>query len=917
MKKSIKELEEEIQRLNREFLILSEISQTVNQSADLHEILNNSLNKIAELIGVRSAGIYLLDKKGENLVFTAQRNFSKRFMEGMKRLKLEEGITGKVTLTGEPLFIEDYPTHPKALALAIEEGLKSLAVIPLKARDKVYGTLNIARKDLYKFTPYEKNLFNAIGQVIGGAMERVSLYTENVKRLEEQKTLYSISQEIASRLELKVILQKIIESAVELLGVGSGSIALWDNRKQNYAIAIVHGLSGSLIGKEFSLSSSGVMGEVIKRKVPVLYQDYDQHPNRMTELDTYHFKEVLGVPLIVREMIIGAMVVSSSDPDKHFQQNEIDLLFNFAHQAAIAIGNAKLYEDSLAKIKQLATLHEVGKTLSSTLDLDELLKKVLELLREQWGYALCGIFFLDREKDELYIKQFSGRRLEEIRDMRFRVGVDGIVGWVAETGEPYYAPDVSKDPRYVRGSPVARSEAAFPLKVRNELIGILDIESSDLMGFDEEDLKVLSSFASQVSISIENAQLFSDLKQTLEELKQAQDQIVQAEKLRAMGEMASGVAHDFNNVLAVILGNIQLLLHQLDHLRPEEVRDRLRTIEQASKDGAATVRRIQEFTGVKRDKEFTLLLINEIIEEVINVTQPRWKDQAQKKGIQIELVKKLGDVPSILGNPSELREVFTNIVFNAVDAMPEGGRLTISTQFQTGGWVEARISDTGIGMAEEVKKRVFDPFFTTKGVTSSGLGMSVSYGIIKRHGGEILIESEPGRGTTFVIHLPVGYGEKELEEKVLKPVKEVRPARILVIDDEDSVRDILYRMLRVKGHQVVVASDGEEGIERFKNEAFDLVFTDLGMPKISGWEVGKTIKEMNPKVPVVMITGWGMELNREKMSESGIDLVVSKPFQFEQVIALVSEAIVKLGTLPIFDHMTCNDSELLKNGKCP
>jgi len=891
MKQSVKELEEEIQRLNREFSILSEISQTVNQSVDLHEILSNSLNKMTELIGVRSAGIYLLDEKGESLVFTAQRNFSKRFIEGMKRLKLEDGLTGKVTLTGEPMFVEDYRTHPKALSLAIEEGLKSLAIIPLKGRDKVYGTLNIARKDFYQFTPYEKNLFNAVGQIIGGAMERISLYTENVKRLEEQRTLFSISQEIASRLELEVILQKIIESSIELLRVESGSIALWDNRKQNYAIAIVHGLPDFLIGREFSLSSSGVFGEVIKRKTPILYQDYDQHPHRLRELDDYHIKEVLGVPLIVREMIIGSMVVGTSDPYKHFQQNEIDLFFNFAHQAAIAIGNAKLYEDSIAKIKQLTTLYEIGKTLSSTLDLDDLLEKALVLLREQWGYALCGIFFLDREKNELYIKKVTGMDFEEVKERRFKVGLDGIVGWVAKTGESLYVPDVLKDPRYIRGSPEGRSEVAFPLKVRNQVIGVLDIESSELMGFDQEDLKALSSFASQVSISIENAQLFFDLKQTLEELKQVQDQIVQAEKLRAMGEMASGVAHDFNNLLAVILGNIQLLLHQLDHLRPEEVRERLKIIEQSSKDGAETIRRIQEFTGVRRDKEFTLLPVNEIIEEVISITQPRWKDQAQKKGIQIELTRNLRDVPPVLGNPSELREVLTNMIFNAIDAMPEGGQLNISTQSPLDGGVEVRISDTGIGMTEEVKKRVFDPFFTTKGVTSSGLGMSVSYGIIKRHGGEILIESEPGRGTTFILHLPVGFGEKELEEKVLKPIKEVRPARILVIDDEESVRDILSRMLGVKGHQVVVASDGEEGIERFKNEPFDLVFTDLGMPKVSGWEVGMAVKEMNPKVPVIMITGWGMELNREKLGESGIDLIVSKPFLFDQLIELVTEAM--------------------------
>ena len=878
-------------RLNQELSILNAIGQTVNQSVDLDEILKKSLDKMMEMIGVRSAGIYLIDEKMNDLVFVAHRGFSRIFLKRIRRMKLGDMITGKVALSGEPIFIEDYPNYPDAIPLVIEEGLKSLAVIPLKSRDKIYGTLNIARKEISKFTPFEKNLFNSIGQIISGAMERTSLYTENVKRLEELKTLYSISQEIALKLEVKVILQKIMESAIGLLDAESGTITLWDNRKQNYTIAMVHRLPELLIGRDFSPPSGGVMGEVIEKKSPVLYKDYEHHPNRIKELDAYHFKEVLGVPLIVREMIIGTMVIGSSDPEVHFQQKEIDLLYNFAHQAAIAIGNARLYEDSLAKIKQLTALYEIGKTLSSTLDLDELFKKALELLRDHFGYAACGILLLDGKKNELYIKQVIGRDVEESKKYEFRVGIDGIVGWVAKTGESLYAPDVSKDPRYILGGTSIKSEAAFPLKVRNQVIGVLNIESEELQGFDEENLKVLSSFASQMSISIENAQLFSDLKQTLQELKQAQDQIVQAEKLRAMGEMASGVAHDFNNVLAVVLGNIQLLLYQLDRLSPEEIREGLRMIERSSKDGAETVRRIQEFTGLRRDKEFISLSLNEIITEVVNITQPRWKDQTQKKGIQVELLTQLGDIPLIMGNPSELREVLTNIIFNAVDAMPEGGKLTIATQPQTEDWVEVRMADTGMGMTEEVKKRIFDPFFTTKGVTNSGLGMSVSYGIIKRHGGEILIESEPGKGTTFILHLPTGYGEEETVVKEVTSIKESRQARILVIDDDDSVRDILSRMLKTKGHQVVVASNGEEGIERFKSEPFDMVFTDLGMPRLSGWEVGKAIKGINPKVPIAMITGWGVELDREKMSESGIDLIISKPFNFDQVIQLVSEAM--------------------------
>jgi signal transduction histidine kinase/ActR/RegA family two-component response regulator len=886
-----KKSKEEMMKLNQELSILNAISQTVNQSIDLDDILNKSLDKMMEMTDVRSAGIYLLDERDNDLVFFAHRGFSKDFLKGMKRMKLGEGITGRAAHSGDSIFVENYPNHPEALSLAIQEGLKSLAVIPLKSREKIYGTLNIARKEISKITPFEKDLFNSVGQIISGGLERTYLYAENVKRLEQLRTLYSISQEIASKLELRVILQKIMERAVGLLGAESGTIALWDNRKQSYGIAIVHRLPESLIGKEVSPPWSGVIGEVIATKSPVLCKDYEHHPNRLEELDSYHLKEVVGVPLIVREMIIGTMVINSSDPEVHFQQSEIDLLYNFAHHAAIAIGNAKLYEDSLAKIRQLTILYEIGKTLSSTLDLDDLFKKALELLKDRFGYAACSILLLDKGRDELYIKQVSGRNLEEARKLRFRVGIDGIVGWVAKAGELVYVPDVSKDSRYIPANPSIKSEAAFPLKVRDQFFGVLNIESDELYGFDEEDLKTLSSFASQMSISIENAQLFSDLKQTLQELRQAQDQVIQAEKLRAMGELASGVAHDFNNVLAVVLGNTQLLLHQLDHLGPEEIREGLKVIERSSKDGAETIRRIQEFTGVRRDREFISISLNEIVIEVVNITQPRWRDQTQKKGIQIELTTQLGEIPLIMGNPSEVREVLTNIIFNAVDAMSKGGKVTVTTQPQAEDWVEVRIADTGIGMTEDVKKRVFDPFFTTKGVTNSGLGMSVSYGIIKRHGGEILIDSEPQKGTTFIIHLPTGYGEEEGLAKEVVVFKESRRARILVIDDEDSVRDILSRMLKTKGHKVVVAPNGEEGIERFRSEPFDLVFTDLGMPKLSGWDVGKTIKGINPKTPIAMITGWGVELDREKLNESGIDLIISKPFNFDQVIDLVSEAM--------------------------
>lgn len=869
------------------FSILNEIAQIANQSLNMKEILNRAIDKIVELEGVKAAVIYLFDEENGGVKSITSKGFSKSFLREIKKKKLRQEFIEKVALSNEYIQIETYANH-----YGIEKDIKALAIIPLRVRDRIYGVLNIGKKEVSEISSFEKDLFNTIGQIIGGALERNYLHGENLKHLEEQKTLHSISQEIASKLELDTILRKIIENAIQLLGAEAGEITLWDNKKQTYSIAIIYGLPETLVGKEFLPPWEGIVGEIISKKTPILFEDYENHPNRLKELDSYHFKEVLGVPLIVREMVIGAMVVRSSDPKKHFKKSEMDLLFNFAHQAAIAIGNARLYEDSLTKIKQLTTLYEIGKTLSSTLDIDELFKKSLELLRENWGYTLCAILLLDRSKNELYIKHIIGKYLEEVKEKRFRVGIDGLVGLVAKTGEPIYIPDVTKEPRYIEGRTDVRSEAVFPLKIRDRIIGVLDIESSEVRGFDEEDLKLLSSFASQVSIFIENAQLFSDLKKTLQELKQAQDQIIQTEKLKALGEMASGVAHDFNNILAVILGNIQLLIYQLDHLRSEDIREQLKIIEKSAKDGAETIRRIQEFSGRRSDREFITLSLNDIIKEVIIITQPRWRDQAQKKGIEIQVQTQLNDIPLIMGNPSELREVLMNIIFNAIDAMPEGGVITISSHIQTEDWVELRISDTGIGMSEEVRRRVFDPFFTTKGVKNSGLGMSVSYGIIKRHGGDILIESEPGKGSTFIIHLPTGFGEEEVKtEEVISTHEKMVSARILVIDDEASVRDILSRMLKVKGHYVVTASSGEEGIEKFKNGNFDIVLTDLGMPKVSGLDVGRAIKSIDSNIPVAMITGWGIEIDKEKLSENGIDLVLSKPFNFDQIVKLVSEAM--------------------------
>ncbi len=381
------------------------------------------------------------------------------------------------------------------------------------------------------------------------------------------------------------------------------------------------------------------------------------------------------------------------------------------------------------------------------------------------------------------------------------------------------------------------------------------------------------------------------------ERKQMEEQLLQSEKLRAMGEMASGIAHDFNNILAAILGNTHLLLTTVQE---PEFRKRLKNIEIAAHDASHTVKRLQSFTRVRKDdSDFERIDIRTLIDDVIDITKPKWKDQRQEKGITIELVSDMKEVPPVAGYPSEIREVLTNLFFNALDAMPDGGALTLRTRHicewtdsdpEKEGIVEIIVSDTGCGMSPEVRKRIFDPFFTTKDVNSSGLGLSVSYGIIIRHGGDILVESKEGKGTTFIIRLPVSLDATARVEKKIELTKCIKKARILVIEDDMMVSDVLEEMLSSVGHDVTTAPNGREGIEQFKNSSFDMVFTDLGMPEMSGWDVARFIKNTRPNVPIAMITGWGAEFDQKQLRDAGVDLVVAKPFSIDRIVHLVDKA---------------------------
>jgi signal transduction histidine kinase/ActR/RegA family two-component response regulator len=410
-----------------------------------------------------------------------------------------------------------------------------------------------------------------------------------------------------------------------------------------------------------------------------------------------------------------------------------------------------------------------------------------------------------------------------------------------------------------------------------------------------------STYRKNIEASAKQAELaehhVEELSRYITEQERIREQFAQMEKLSALGELASGVAHDFNNTLAGILGRAQLLLMRTQD--PEVVRC-LRIIVKSAQDGAKTVKRIQDFARQRRDKNFELVAIDQLLLEIIEITRPRWKDSAEAENVHIKFESRVSTNAFIMGDESELREVLINIIFNAVDAMPQGGKIILSAE-ESGDSVLVSIGDTGVGMNAEVKARIFDPFFTTKGKAGLGLGLAVSYGIITRHDGTINLESEIGCGTTFHISLPKADAQarRDVKEAAEPPAPLVRPSRaqrlrILVVDDEAPLRDILREMLEHEGHEVSVAGSGHEALELFGAEKFDAVFTDIGMPGMNGWELARSIRDRDAHVPVAVITGWGNVVDHQEQSDAGINWVVTKPFTAERIVELTHDVSLYL-----------------------
>jgi PAS domain S-box-containing protein len=371
--------------------------------------------------------------------------------------------------------------------------------------------------------------------------------------------------------------------------------------------------------------------------------------------------------------------------------------------------------------------------------------------------------------------------------------------------------------------------------------------------------------------------------------REIETQLHQSEKLTALGQLAGGIAHDFNNLLQAILGYAQLM--KQNPTNADLIERSLTVVESAAMDGSETVRRIQQFARLRPDEQFVGVDINQIVQDAVAITRPRWEENIARDSRALELRLELQAGALIQGRPAALSEVLTNLILNAMDAMPEGGRLTIATRHTPGRDVQVTVADTGIGMPETIRQRIFEPFYSTKGEGGSGLGLSMAYSIVRRHGGEIHVDSEPGTGTTFALTFPIAHESAAPETPPPAPEGH-RQVRVLVVDDNGQVLATLAEMMRRVGHTVTPAITGRAALQDYANGRFDVVITNIGMAEMNGWEFAERLRALDPRVPLLFITGWGLrEEDRARLAGLGVRRCLFKPVRPEDLDAALQEAV--------------------------
>jgi GAF domain-containing protein/CheY-like chemotaxis protein len=896
----------EVEDRLRETQALLAVAEALSQPGTPDVVMRRVAREIGRATKADMVGVYFMNEKKDALVALAgyhvPHDMVAIFRERPMRLATFPFFADSLSM-GRAMWSAD-PLHDPRFDPGWLEGLPPHAVlfVPTLAQGQPMGGLFLVWWQPGRpFPAAEIPLVEGVATQIGLALENAELSRRTRIKLRETEALLTVSRALASTLDLEAMLRQFMREAARTLG--ADTVAFWSVSDDGEWLEPFVGYH--VPPKELdrfrtlrvSMVKDAFYADAVRRKRPalsVLGQDDPALPEPMRALA---HKSQLFVPIIAKERLIGALAAVWWETSRELSESELTLVEALASQAGVAVENARLFTENRRQVQELSVLYDLARAVTGELDRAALVEAVHAHLARVMDVSNMLVLIRDQDANniDVALRILHGERNDAL-PTRYPLHGIGLMQFVLSDGialrtEDYGGECARRGVAPVSYGPAFRHWMGVPMKAGDHVLGALAL-CTNVRAYTDADERLLGNVADLAALALRSARLYEERARAFGELSSAQDQLVRTEKLRALGEMASGVAHDFNNLLASILGRSQLLLQRVEEPR---LRKWLQVIERAALDGAQTVRRLQEFTRIRRDQPFVSVDLNQVVRDALEITQSRWRDEPSSRGITIDVRTSLDEISPVGGDPVELREALTNLILNAIDAMPDGGVLSLRTAVVDDGLIELSVGDTGVGMPESVRQRIFDPFFTTKGAQGTGLGLSITYGILMRHRARVAVESEPGAGTTFRLAFEPSVALGIAEPVAAIPAPSGAPLRCLVVDDEESVGTVLGDVLEMSGHSVAVLTSGADAIERFRSEPFDVVFTDLAMPGLSGWQVARAAKSIAPDVPVFLVTGFGVELSAEERRAHGVDLVLSKPLNIQSILDAIAFAATHRG----------------------
>jgi len=691
----------------------------------------------------------------------------------------------------------------------------------------------------------------------------------------------------------------------------------------------------------------GIVGRVFKERRVLTYTAGAEGEPSDAFIERFPVREAIVVPVRAEEDVAGVLYVGRRRLGAPFSANDVLLLLVIADRVGGGLVHQGLLDRRTRHIARLAELAGAAGQLVATRPLTDVLAAACEI-----GCRLVdvGAAAVAMEVATGEVELLAARGLPAAPAAWRRVSIrEGVTAELYAGGEFLACRDVQSRPtpdRSFLGAAGFHGCLLLPLRLQGGVAGVFYLADTEVRDFSTEEIEAARVLAAMTASAVDSSRSSGERREALAGARSTHTRAAQIEKARALGEMAGGLARELNDIFALILGKSRLLLART---HDEPLREGLELLEEAAWRGADVVHGLIALAMPTSGEAAGPVDMTALVQDVIALTCPRWKDEAEGRGARIDVVTDLQGAPPVRGSETALREALVNLVLNAVDAMPLGGRLSLATRPREGG-VELALEDTGEGIAEGAQGRVFDPFFTTRSPKRMGLGLTVVQGVVLLHGGQIELSSAPGHGTRVMLWLPgaeallappvqagvppsrtpvgpdrrretetdasadagvggeppetvagppapLGEGEPRAIEEG-RPRGEVSPqasrsgaATILVLEDEASVRSLLVEALTQAGHKVESAADGAAGLAKLDGGPFDVVLTDLALPQRSGLAIARSVKRLDPRTPVVLITGWGHLLDPERLREHGVDLMLVKPFRIERVLSVVGDAL--------------------------